>query len=99
MLLIECPYCGPRDEIEYNYGGEAHVAYPDNPSELSDHQWGEYLFYRNNPKGNFAEQWVHAAGCRKWFNAIRDTRTYEICAVYPIGATTAPQLDTSEGNH
>ena len=25
MLLIECPYCGPRDETEYRHGGQAHV--------------------------------------------------------------------------
>ncbi|MEQ1611156.1 MAG: sarcosine oxidase subunit delta, partial [Hyphomicrobiaceae bacterium] len=26
MLLIECPHCGPRAEIEFRCGGEAHVA-------------------------------------------------------------------------
>ena len=28
MQLIECPWCGPREETEFHYGGEAHVAYP-----------------------------------------------------------------------
>ena len=28
MLLIDCPWCGPRDETEFHYGGQAHVAYP-----------------------------------------------------------------------
>ncbi|MGE5094790.1 MAG: sarcosine oxidase subunit delta, partial [Betaproteobacteria bacterium] len=28
MLLIPCPWCGPREEIEFSYGGQAHVAYP-----------------------------------------------------------------------
>jgi len=32
-----------------------------------------------------AERWVHSAGCRKWFNVVRNTLTYEILAVYPIG--------------
>ena len=25
MLQIPCPWCGPRDEIEFSYGGEAHI--------------------------------------------------------------------------
>ena len=25
MLLISCPNCGPRDETEFHYGGQAHV--------------------------------------------------------------------------
>lgn len=84
MLLIECPYCGPRDETEYAYGGEAHVPYPADPSALNDREWAEYLFYRSNPKGPMAERWSHTAGCRRWFNAVRDTVTYEIKAVYRI---------------
>jgi sarcosine oxidase subunit delta len=82
MLQIKCPWCGLRDETEYHYGGQAHVAYPEDPAALSDEEWAEYLFYRDNPKGPFAERWVHSGGCRKWFNAIRDTRTYEVLAVY-----------------
>jgi heterotetrameric sarcosine oxidase delta subunit len=82
MLQIKCPWCGLRDETEYKYGGEAHVAYPEDPSALSDEEWAQYLFYRDNPKGPFAERWVHTGGCRKWFNAVRDTRTYEFLAVY-----------------
>jgi heterotetrameric sarcosine oxidase delta subunit len=87
MLIIECPHCGPRTEDEYSYGGQAHIAYPLDPHALSDAEWAEYLFYRDNPKGSYAERWVHAAGCRKWFNVIRDTRTYEIQHVYRIGET------------
>ena len=82
MLLLTCPWCGPRDETEYHYGGQAHVAHPEDPSSLSDQEWAEYLFFRDNPKGPFAERWVHTGGCRKWFNAVRDTRTYEVLAVY-----------------
>ena len=33
MLLIDCPYCGmARPEIEFAYGGEAHIARPADPS-------------------------------------------------------------------
>ncbi|MDZ5621697.1 MULTISPECIES: sarcosine oxidase subunit delta [Nocardioides] len=82
MMLLTCPWCGPRDETEYHYGGQAHVAYPENPSDLSDEEWAEYLFFRDNPKGPFAERWSHSAGCRRWFNVVRDTATYEVLEVY-----------------
>jgi heterotetrameric sarcosine oxidase delta subunit len=90
MILIECPYCGPRDETEYHYGGQAHVAYPADPHALSDREWAQYLFYRENRKGLFAERWSHSGGCRRWFNAVRDTVSYEIKAVYKAGE---PQPD------
>lgn len=82
MLLITCPWCGPRDETEFHCGGQAHVPYPADPGELTDQQWGEYVFYRDNPKGVHAERWMHSAGCRRWFNALRDTVSYEVLAVY-----------------
>ncbi|MFD9111761.1 sarcosine oxidase subunit delta family protein [Streptomyces bottropensis] len=85
MLLITCPWCGPRDEAEFHYGGQGHVPYPETPSALTDEEWARYLFFRDNPKGPFAERWSHAAGCRKWFNAVRDTATNEILAVYRAG--------------
>ncbi|MCX5329108.1 sarcosine oxidase subunit delta [Streptomyces sp. NBC_00140] len=85
MLLIPCPWCGPRDEAEFHYGGQAHVPYPETPSTLTDEEWARYLFFRDNTKGPFAERWSHAAGCRKWFNAIRDTSTNEILTVYRSG--------------
>lgn len=84
MLLFTCPNCGPRNETEFHYGGQAHVAYPAQPDELSDREWAEYLFYRHNTKGLFAERWVHSTGCRKWFNMVRDTVSYEIQAVYGV---------------
>ncbi len=96
MLLISCPWCGPRDETEYHYGGQAHVAYPEDPAALSDAEWAEYVFYRDNPKGLFAERWVHSTGCRRWFNALRDTATYEFLATYPAGAAR-PDLQASGG--
>jgi sarcosine oxidase subunit alpha len=85
MLLIPCPWCGPRDEAEFHYGGQAHVAYPETPADLTDEEWARYLFFRDNPKGPFAERWNHGAGCRRWFNAVRDTATNEILTVYRAG--------------
>ena len=85
MLLIECPWCGPRDESEFTYGGEAHVIRPENPDSATDEQWADYLFFRKNPRGDHLEQWYHAAGCRRWFNVRRDTVTYEVKQVYRVG--------------
>ncbi len=85
MLLIECPWCGPRDESEFAYGGEAHIVRPPDPANVSDEEWADYLFYRKNPLGDHQEQWQHASGCRRWFNAQRDTLTYQIERGYGIG--------------
>jgi heterotetrameric sarcosine oxidase delta subunit len=93
MLLIACPWCGPRAEIEFRYGGQAHIAYPADPASTDDATWAEYVFMRDNPKGPWAERWVHSAGCRRWFNAIRDTLTNDVLATYPAG-TARPDLAT-----
>lgn len=97
MLLIPCPWCGPRDEVEYRYGGQAHIGYPDDPHATSDEQWAEYLFVRDNPRGWFAERWVHTHGCRRWFNVVRHTVTHEIAATYRPGEPCPVALDASAG--
>lgn len=85
MLQLHCPYCGVRDETEFSYGGEAHIVRPLDPDALSDEQWTDYLFNRTNAKGLHQERWVHTAGCRRWFNAVRDTVTHEFKAFYKVG--------------
>jgi sarcosine oxidase subunit delta len=85
MLLIECPWCGQRDESEFSYADEAHIARPLETEKLSDEAWADYLFMRKNPKGLHREQWLHAAGCRRYFNVERDTATYRISGSYKIG--------------
>lgn len=93
MLLIQCPWCGLRDETEFRYGGEAHVARPENPEKLTDAEWAEFIFIRSNPKGLFRERWVHAAGCRRWFNAVRHTVTHEIIETYVGRPNSALEID------
>ncbi|SON53618.1 sarcosine oxidase, delta subunit family [Hartmannibacter diazotrophicus] len=85
MLIIACPYCGPRPELEFRYGGEAHVARPADPSGLDDETWGTFLYQRSNPRGLHAERWRHAAGCGRFFNAVRDTTTDFFVATYETG--------------
>ncbi len=80
MLQIPCPYCGPRDETEFSFGGQSHIARPD--ESVDDGTWGDYLFFRDNPKGIHYERWCHTYGCNQWFNVARNTVTHEIKAVY-----------------
>lgn len=84
MFEIHCPWCGARDEREFTYGGEAHVARPD-PATASDVAWSDYLYMRDNLKGFYRERWRHGAGCGQWFNTLRHTVSHEIAAVYRMG--------------
>jgi sarcosine oxidase subunit delta len=86
MLLIPCPYCGPRPEIEFRYGGEAHIARPIDPAALDDAAWAAFLYLRTNPKGLHAERWRHTHGCGRFFNAVRDTVSDKFVATYESGA-------------
>ncbi len=86
MLLIHCPYCGAdRPELEFRYGGEAHIARPLTPSSQSDEDWADYLYFRSNPKGLHVERWRHAAGCGRFFNAVRHTVTDKFLTTYKAG--------------
>ncbi|MFZ5852078.1 MAG: sarcosine oxidase subunit delta [Actinomycetota bacterium] len=89
MLSIPCPWCGPRDETEFRYGGQAGVAYPARPDAVDDEAWAGYLFFRDNPKGWFTERWVHTAGCRRWFDLRRHTVTSQISGL-PADAAGTP---------
>lgn len=90
MLLIPCPWCGPRNDAEFIAGGEAHRTVP--PDDVSDEGWADYLYGRANVKGVQGERWFHAYGCRRWFNVRRDTVTQAIERAYPMG--TMPGNDT-----
>jgi len=75
MLLIPCPWCGPRDEPEFSFGGEP-VVRP--PIAASDADWAAYLYGRSNEKGPHRELWCHSGGCGQWFLMTRDTATHAI---------------------
>ena len=96
MLVIHCPYCGPRPELEFRHCGQAHIARPLDPSAQTADEWGEYLYLRENPKGMHAERWRHMHGCGRFFNALRDTTTdffvttYKCAEPRPALPGTAP---------
>jgi sarcosine oxidase subunit delta len=85
MLLIACPHCGERPELEFAHAGRAHIVRPAHPSQASAQDWADFLYMRDNPKGLYAERWRHVHGCGKFFNAIRDTTTDRFMTTYRIG--------------
>ena len=76
MLLIPCPWCGPRNQVEFTYGGDATVQRP--PPDAPESAWFGYVYLRSNVRGPHDELWAHSAGCRRWFVVRRDTRTHDI---------------------
>lgn len=83
MLLIPCPWCGPRWETEFRYAGEAHMERPQPACDEVD--WTAYLHLRDNVRGEHAERWRHLHGCGMFFNVRRDTVTDAIAFSYPAG--------------
>jgi len=95
MFNIYCPHCGElRAEEEFHCRGQAHIARPLDPEACSDAEWGEYLFFRDAPRGIQHDLWVHSAGCGKFFNATRNTLTYEILETYKIGEQPSVTAET-----
>lgn len=98
MLLIKCPYCQQeRAEIEFSYAGEAHIDRPADPSSLTDAQWETFLFHRSNPRGSHFERWYHIHGCRRYFNAVRDTLSDRLIITYQAGAPRPGQQQIKDG--
>jgi sarcosine oxidase subunit delta len=93
MLLIPCPFCGPRPELEFRYGGQAHIARPENPAALTDEQWADFLYLRDNVRGVHAERWRHVHGCARFFNMLRDTSTDRILTTYRTGEARPETFD------
>jgi heterotetrameric sarcosine oxidase delta subunit len=86
-FLLACPQCGPRDVYEFRWGGEqSRRPEPGSSREV----WTGYLYLRRNEAGMQREWWYHRMGCRRWFLALRDTRTNEVASTFwppaPAGA-------------
>lgn len=77
MMQIPCPFCGPRNESEFFYGGPVKPSRPD-PAAVNDEDWTAWLTQVPNPLGPVQEHWWHARGCGTWLTIWRDTRTHEV---------------------
>ncbi|MDN5914263.1 MAG: sarcosine oxidase subunit delta [Pseudonocardia sp.] len=76
MMLLPCPWCGPRNATEFRYVGED-GARPD-PNAATPAQWRRHLYMQRNPLGWVREGWYHRAGCRQFFSVERDTGTNRV---------------------
>ncbi len=86
MLLIYCPYCEEeRSELEFRHAGDAHIARPEHISALSDEEFAEFFFLRDNAKGLIFERWRHTGGCGRFFNAARDNVSDRFYQTYKAG--------------
>ncbi|HYC44112.1 MAG TPA: sarcosine oxidase subunit delta [Burkholderiales bacterium] len=83
MMLLPCPYCGPRDVTEFSYGGDADVRAPAGDAPAED--WSAHVYLRDNPRGPHDELWQHSAGCRRWIRVTRNTLTHEVLDSKPAG--------------
>ncbi len=78
MIYVPCPYCGYRNVDEFIYGGDISNQRPENPEEISDSAWCEYIYTVPNRKGVAKEIWWHKRGCNRWFAMHRDSCTDKI---------------------
>ena len=87
MLLITCPHCGPRAQVEFAYERTVDaIVQPDaDPAEAM-----ATLFTRANPRGLDEELWRHTYGCRAWLAMTRHRVTHEITAIRAIGPEALP---------
>ena len=86
MLLIACPHCGPRAQIEFVYERtlDSIVPVAAEPAEAM-----RRLYTRENPRGVSEELWRHTHGCRAWLLIVRHRISHDITSVsvYPQAAS------------
>ena len=85
MLLIPCPWCGPRDETEFRFAGEAAVRRPADPETADAKVWADYLYGRENRRGPHRELWYHVHGCGQFLLVDRDTVSHVITRATSLG--------------
>ena len=44
MLLIECPWCGERAQVEFTYGGDASASRPTDPQSVPIEVWLDHVY-------------------------------------------------------
>ncbi|MEI9418487.1 sarcosine oxidase subunit delta [Mesorhizobium sp. Cs1321R2N1] len=96
-MLISCPFCGPRDSVEFTYLGDATPKRPAfSPEELDglppQKAFYDYVYLRDNLAGEIQEYWYHGGGCRSWLLAARDTVSHEFKSVRASPGIGAKQV-------
>lgn len=78
MLQIDCPYCGPRAQVEFAYERTLDsIVTLAMPAEEAVAR----LYARANPRGLDDELWRHGFGCRQWIVLRRHRVSHEIVSV------------------
>jgi len=90
MLRIPCPWCGPRDEVEFRYRGDATRTRPGADAALAD--FTAYVYTRDNPLGWHLEWWLHTGGCRKLLKVLRTAEDGSAFGSFAVPATTRPMM-------
>jgi heterotetrameric sarcosine oxidase delta subunit len=85
-MFVPCPFCGDREIAEFICRGEALPARPDASAADAVVLFHDYYYLRSNPAGETFEHWYHAAGCQKWLEVRRDTRTHRILGAAIAGS-------------
>jgi sarcosine oxidase, subunit delta len=83
MQLFKCPFCGPRDEREFHFAGEAGKIRPDTTKEVTAEDWAAYLFQTRNSLGQAKEIWMHTT-CAELFLMERNTVTMDVLSVQSL---------------
>ncbi|ATU91115.1 sarcosine oxidase subunit delta [Phyllobacterium zundukense] len=91
-MIIKCPYCGPRDVIEFIYQGDATRKRPE-PASVDHAAWNAYVYDRANTGGSHREFWLHGGGCRQHLVVTRDVSTHAISSVAFARDTSAIATD------
>ena len=74
-FLLKCPNCGERSVADFRFGGETN---PRPDRDAAHDRWVSYYYFRKNTSGPRQEWWYHKFGCRRWFFAVRDSRSNEV---------------------
>ena len=77
MQRFPCPFCGLRDEREFQFAGEAGKVRPETDGEISDTEWRDYLHSYRNELGEAREIWVHLP-CQEYFIMRRHTMSMDV---------------------
>ncbi len=92
MHEINCPWCGPRAQVEFDY--YCHESVVDKRlAEESAQEALDRVFLRDDAIGFHAEIWQHVCGCRGWLRVERHNKTHEIRRITPcrdIGSRRVP---------
>ncbi len=83
-MLIACPHCGPRAQVEFTYERPMDAILP---LDASPAEAARILYQRENPRGWSEELWRHTYGCRSWLRLTRHRVTHEISDVIPWPAS------------